>query len=94
MQELILEDIIQSNPSNLTKEEINGEIVMMDFLNGNYILLNKMSSIIWKEIEKPILIRDLINILKKRFNVESEVCIKETLICLNKLNQQNLIIKI
>ena len=93
MQELILEDIIQSNPSNLTKEEINGEIVMMDFLNGNYILLNKMSSIIWKEIEKPILISDLINILKKRFDVVSEVCIKETLICLNKLNQQNLIIK-
>ena len=92
MKELSLENIVQNNSSNITIEEIDGELAMMDNLNGNYILLNKMSGVIWKEIESPILVSVLMKNLMKRFSVDLDVCVKETLDCLNKLNQQNLLI--
>ena len=92
MKELNLDTKVQGNSSNLNVEVLNDELVIMDFIEGNYILLNKMGKIIWEEISAPILISDLIDILMKKFDVNYEICSRETLLLLNKLNNHNILI--
>ena len=94
MKLLTVNNVIQSNASNLITEIINDELAVMDFLQGNYILFNKIGRIIWEEISSPIRICDLIELLLKRFDIDDETCTKETLILLNKLNKQAILVVI
>jgi len=88
---ITLESIIQRKEEELLSTNLGEEIVMMDTQSGNYIGMNKMGKIIWDRLDKPTLIKDLINYLTNRFDVSEEECTKECLVYLQQMLQQKLI---
>ncbi|MBA4853988.1 PqqD family peptide modification chaperone [Emticicia sp. BO119] len=64
---------------------------MMNLESGNYITLNNLGSIIWEKIKEPIKESDLINYLLSKYKLTESQRKEETLICLEKLNAENLL---
>ncbi|NTW32670.1 MAG: PqqD family protein [Bacteroidetes bacterium] len=88
---ITLESIVQRKDSQIMASELSDELVMMDMENGNYISLNKTGRIIWEQIEKPIQVKELLQYLIKKYNVEKQQCSNDTLNYLEKINEQNLL---
>jgi len=62
--------------------EIDGEIVMLSLKKGEYYTLNQVASEIWRRIESPVKVDDLVNSLLSEYEVEYQQCYNETLLCL------------
>ena len=88
MKTISLESRVQRNDSNLIISELDDDLVMMDIENGSYLSFNKTGRIIWEQIERPILVSDLIQLFMKRFSVNEDICTKETLDFLKKIAEQ------
>ena len=86
-----IESIVRKSTEHILTSEVGDELVMMDIESGQYITLNKVASIIWQQLEKPIKVNDLVLMLIKKFEVSEEECTKETLEYLNKLNLLNVL---
>ena len=67
--------------------DIDGEIVMMSIENGKYYGLDDIGSLIWKLIETPVKVSELIDTLLERFDVDRETCEEDVLKFLNDLNE-------
>ena len=89
MVQITLESIVQRKDDRVLASEIDDEMVMMDLESGNYISLNKMGSIIWRQIENPIPVKELIQYLMGKYNVQEEECVTDTLSFLQKVQEQN-----
>lgn len=89
MIEITFESIVQRKDDQILANEIDDEMVMMNLESGNYISLNKVGSIIWQQLEKPIQVNDLIEYLMGRYNVQKEECVTDTLQFLQKIQEQN-----
>ncbi len=89
---ITLQSVIRrKSAEHLISSEMGDELVMMDFHNGNYIGLNRVGKIIWELIEAPVRVEDLINTLLGRFNVSREVCVTDTLECLEGMLEQQVV---
>ena len=83
--------IIQRNNEILTSD-LDGEKVMMSIKFGEYYGLGKTGSFIWDNIEKPIKICDLIDLITETFNIEKEQCYNDISPFISDLIEKELII--
>jgi hypothetical protein len=88
METISVDSHVQRNDSNLIVSELDDDLVMMDIENGSYLSLNKTGRIIWEQLEKPIMVCDLIQQLMNRFSVDEKTCTAETLDFLDKIEKQ------
>lgn len=85
------ETIIQRNIEILTSD-LDGEKVMMSIQFGEYYGLGKTGSFIWDHIEKPIKIKDLVDLITSKYDVEKDKCLTDITPFLNELIEKQLII--
>ena len=83
--------LVQRVDRELLTSELGDELVMMDVEKGNYISLNKMGRIIWDYLEEPITTQNLIAKLMERYNVDKDVCARETLEYLKEMYEKEII---
>ena len=89
--EITFDTIIQRNNEILTSD-LDGEKVMMSIQFGEYYGLGKTGSFIWDHIEKPIKIKELVELITSTYNVEKDKCLTDITPFLNDLLEKQLII--
>jgi hypothetical protein len=82
--------MIESNSTVRRKEDLigydmDGETVMMSIEQGNYYALDSIGGRIWELIKEPIPVSSLLETLQEDFEVEADICRKDTLRFLNEL---------
>ncbi len=82
---------ISRNPSQVFSE-IDGQVVMLNVKKEAYFTLNDVGSSIWKEIEHPRKMEDLIHILTEAYDVTAEKCRDEMIPFLNELLEAGIVI--
>lgn len=75
----------------LEVSEISGEKVMIDFETGKYFMIKGTGNVIFDMITDGISVSDIITSLMAQYNIEEDVCIKDTLSFLNDLYDKQLI---
>jgi hypothetical protein len=68
------ENIIISRQKDVVFNKLDDEIVMMSIKNGEYYGLDNIGSRIWEIIEKPVSVRQIIDILKDEYSVSESQC--------------------
>ncbi len=84
-------DTVICQIEEIVASDIDGETVMMSIENGKYYGLDDIGSHIWKLIEKPVKVSDLIDMLPERFDVDRETCERDVLKFLNELNEDRIV---
>jgi hypothetical protein len=76
------------NLSSLTKvhqspgvlfNQVDDDLVMMDVNSGNYFGINPVGAEIWNKMEEPVTIQEIINQLLAEYDIDEEICRRETL---------------
>lgn len=70
---------------------LGNELALMDIDTGKYYTLNPVGKSIWREVEKVVSIKGLVEILSKEFEVSEKNCLKDVLEYLNDLKDKGLI---
>ena len=83
--------LISRNPDQVFSE-IDGQVVMLNVKKEAYYTLNNVGSTIWKEIEHPLKLEDLIHILTESYEVTHEKCRDEIIPFLNELVEAGIVI--
>ena len=83
--------LISRNPSQVFSE-IDGQVVMLNVKKEAYYTLNEVGSAIWKEIESPRKLEDLIIFLTEAYEVTYEKCRDEMIPFLNELREAGVVI--
>lgn len=83
--------VIQRN-KDIPFNQIDGEVVMLSVENGEYYGMNKIGSRIWKMVEEPISIKELIKRLIVEYKVSEDQCKKDTLDFISTILKKNIII--
>ena len=76
---------------NIVASEIDDEVVMMSIETGAYYGIDEIGSRIWKLIETPCRVSDLIDKLMNEFEVDYETCQKDVLLFLQDLQEKKTI---
>ena len=82
--------ILQRNPEQLFTT-IDDEVVMLNIKHEEYLNLNPHASYIWQQLETPLSFGELIDHLCNAFDVEKEVCTKDTLEFVTELVEKEII---
>lgn len=83
--------LISRNPSQVFSE-IDGQVVMLNVRKEAYYTLNEVGSAIWKEIESPRKLEDIILFLTEAYEVTYENCRDEMIPFLNELLEAGVVI--
>lgn len=81
------------NPEVL-ESKIGVEVVMLDVESGFYFGLNEVGSDIWNFLEQKKAFNELIEMLMSKYEVDRELCEKETRNLLQQLIEKKLIHRI
>ncbi len=74
--EITLDTIIQRKIDILTSD-LDGEKVMMSIEKGEYYGLGKTGTFIWDNIENPISILALIEMITKNYSIDKNKCFSD-----------------
>ena len=81
------------NEPNVSSEEIDGEVIIVNLLNGNYYSAQDMGAYVWGRISHGESLDKILASLCQRF-AENELTIREELSAfLDKLEDEKLIVK-
>ena len=83
-----LETIVERN-HEIDATDLDGEKVMMDLDKGQYFMLNEVGGDIWELTEKPISVQNIMESLRKEYEVSAEECehaVKEFLLHMHHAN--------
>lgn len=72
--------------------DLDGDKVMMDIDNGKYYVLNEVANDIWESIVQPKSVKDIVNLLTCKYDVDEKNCLDCTREFLGKLKNEELII--
>ena len=72
-------DSIVSYREDIDTTDIDEDKVMMDLEKGQYFALNSVGSRIWEEIQSPVKISEVVNILLSEYDVDRETCEKSVM---------------
>ena len=75
----------------LVSSEIDGEIVMMSIENGKYYGLDEVGSCIWRMLEKPHPVADIITQILVDYEVERATCEEDVMRFLQQLDDDNIL---
>ena len=82
---------IVSRREDIDTTDLNGDIVMMDLEKGKYFSLNSVGSRIWEEIQSPVKISEVVNILLSEYDVDRETCEKSVMEFIEGLDNAGLL---
>lgn len=91
-QKITKTTIIQRN-NDIFTSNLDGEKVMLSIKRGEYYGLTKTGSFIWDNIEKPVKIADLIDILTTKYHVNKDQCLIDIIPFIIDLIEKDLILK-
>lgn len=77
--------------AEIIQSKIGDEVVMLDMASGFYFGLNSVASVIWQKMEEGISFEALINQLMEEFQVERDLCEKDTRELIDQLLEKNII---
>jgi hypothetical protein len=77
--------------AEIIQSKIGDEVVMLDMTSGFYFGLNSVASVIWQKMKEGISFEALINQLIEEFQVERELCEKDTRELIDQLLEKNII---
>jgi len=81
------------NTPKISHETIDGEVVIINFDNGNYYSIDKVGAEIWWLIEKNTPLREIIERVNELYEGEPEVIQNAVTQLITELHQEELIIK-
>ena len=87
---ITLESTVLRNPS-LIASPLDDELVMLDLEQGMYYGLDDIATLIWNQLDEPVVVRDLCGYLIAQFDVDRHTCETETIGFLNEMAQLGLI---
>jgi len=90
-KEITLNTILQRNNEMLTSD-LDGEKVMMSIEHGEYYGLGKTGTFIWDNIENPIKINELIELITSKYNIDKDQCLKDIIPFITDLIEKELVI--
>lgn len=82
---------VVSRKKGIDDTNIDDEKVMMDMDKGEYYVLNEVASKIWDMIDKPLSIKDIVDVLLEEYDVDRKVCNESVIQFLVRLNNVGLI---
>ncbi|MDU8913530.1 lasso peptide biosynthesis PqqD family chaperone [Aestuariicoccus sp. MJ-SS9] len=85
-----LDDIIVKKSGQM-EANIGSETLMMSVDLGRYYSVSEVGQAIWQEIDRPIRVSSIVDVLMRSYDVERTACEEETLRFLNDLMDQHLI---
>lgn len=71
--------------------EIDGELVMMDMDSGRYFNLDRIGTVIWRELEQPRKVADLCQSLSQRYEAPASEIERDVLDLLRQMADKKLI---
>ena len=88
---VIDKNTIVEKREDIVTADLDGNVVMMSVENGKYYGMDEIATAIWKNIEQPICVEQLVHILMDEFDVSEEQCQKDVITFLTKLYNEILI---
>jgi len=82
--------ILKRNPEQLFTL-IDDEVVMLNIKHEEYLNLNHHASYIWKQLESPCTFGELTDHLCRVYDVDKQVCMKDSLDFITELIEKNII---
>lgn len=76
---------------NSIESSIDGEVVLMNLDNNEYYAMDETGSMIWKMLDKPVLIKDIVRALMEDYEVEQQTCLQDTVQFLQQLLDKKII---
>jgi len=83
--------IVKQKSNDLLASDLNEEIIFMNLESGDYIGLNAVGSTIWKLIESPRSVEEIVQNLLTNYEVEENLCQEKALQFLNHMHQEDMI---
>lgn len=80
-----------SASADLLSTEIDGELVMMDMDSGRYFNLDRIGTVIWRELEQPRMVADLCQSLSDRYEAPAGEIERDVLDLLRQMADKKLI---
>ena len=71
--------------------DLSGEKVMIDFSSGKYFMIKGVGNDIWDLISDGIVVGDIIDKLLQEYDVTEEVCEREVISFLSKMEEYGFI---
>lgn len=71
--------------------ELDNEVVMMSIEQGEYYGFGQIGSAIWRLIDKPTKVEDIVSHFLKQYNVSLRQCQEDVLAFINQLDEKGLI---
>jgi hypothetical protein len=87
---LNLNKVVKIN-QELIASEVDGEILMVSLEDGKYYNLNYTGSRIWKLLQQPCKVSELIHMLQEEYEVAEEVCRQDVLQLLAEMEREKLV---
>jgi hypothetical protein len=92
MSDISLETVVQRRGDLLANDLSENETVMLDVAGGSYYGLKSAGKAIWDLIEEPRRVDDVCDRLLEDFEVEADVCRRETLSFMERLDERGLLV--
>jgi hypothetical protein len=77
--------------SDLLSTELDGELVMMDLVSGQYISLDRIGTEIWRGLAQPRKVAELCQALGERYEAPAEEIERDVLALLVRMEENKLI---
>ena len=82
---------IISKSDNLLEATMKDSLALMSIEQGSYYGLNPVGKIIWENIDNPVDVKSLVDLLLNKFTIDEDTCKKETLNFLKELEKREMI---
>ena len=92
MSEISPDTVVQRRGDLLANEVSPTETVMLDVVGGTYYGLKDVAKAIWDRLESPISVHELCETLASEFEVDPEICRRETIVFLETLEGRGLVV--
>ena len=76
---------------NLKPTDLAGEKVMIDFETGKYFMIKGSGNVIWDTMKDGITVSEIIDKLMDEYDVDREVCTKDTIAFIESLVERGII---
>lgn len=84
-------DTTVTQATGLVSADLDGEKVMLSIEKGKYYGLNSIGSRIWELLEKPLTVREMVEVLLEEYDVEESTCLQDVQAFIRKLHTQLLV---
>ncbi|KNH20180.1 metallophosphoesterase [Priestia megaterium] len=90
VEKISIEHLVIQSEGNIVSD-MGSEKVMLNIKNGKYYNLGKIGGCIWENIDKPILVSELISNIMAKYDVKKEQCEEEVISFLESMYEEKLV---